>query len=110
LNGTFVENKEQGRIHFDSSVESKIIVLEYISDGLQFSNESDIKVNKFAEYALYNWANWNLLTLRNGPADYEIRRAKKDYDTAYRNAKIRLLNIKIAELNQIIKQRNTYLH
>jgi hypothetical protein len=109
LNGTFVENKKQGRIHFDSSVESKIIVLEYISDGLEYTNESDISINKLAEYALYNWANWNLLNLRNGVPDYERRRAKKDYDTSYRNTKIRMLNIKIAELNQIIKQRNTWI-
>jgi hypothetical protein len=110
LNGTFVENKKQGRIHLDSSVASKIIVLEYISDGLEYFSESDISVNKMAEYALYNWVNWNLLNNKNGVPDYEKRRAKKDYDTAYRNAKVRLMNLKIAEVSQWIKKRNTYIH
>lgn len=109
-NGTFVENKRQGRIHFDSSVASKIIVLEYISDGLEYFDEADIKINKFAEYALYNWTNWNLLNNKNGVPDYEKRRAKRDYDTAYRNAKIRLMNLKIAEVSQWVKKRNTWIH
>lgn len=109
LNGYFVENKRQGRIHFDSTMQSKIIVLEYISDGLEYLLDGDIKVNKMAEYALYNWTNWNLLNNKNGVPDYEKRRAKKDYDTAYRNAKIRLMNIKIAEVSQVLKKRNTWI-
>ncbi len=109
-NGTFIENRKQGRIHFDSSVGSKIIVLEYISDGLESLLEGDITINKFGEYALYNWTNWNLLNVKNGVADYEIRRAKKDYDTSFRNAKIRLMNIKIAEVSQLLKARNTWIH
>jgi hypothetical protein len=109
-NGYFEESKRQGRIHFDSSVQSKIIVLEYVSDGLEYLNESDIKVNKYAEYALYNWTNWNLLNNKNGVPLYEKNRAKRDFDTAYRNAKIRLMNIKIAEISQLIKKRNTWIH
>lgn len=109
LNGTFIENKRQGRIHFDSRVGSKIIVLEYISDGLEYALEGDIKINKYAEYALYNWANYNLLNNKNGVPDYEKRRAKKDYEAAFRNAKIKLLNLKPAEINQLLKARNTWI-
>jgi hypothetical protein len=110
INGSFIYNKELGVFHFPSTVANKIIVLEYISDGLESLSEADIKINKFAEYALYNWVNWNILNIKNGAADYEVRRAKRDYDTAYRNAKIRLMGLKVAEVNQWIKKRNTWIH
>jgi hypothetical protein len=109
-NGTFIESKRLGKIHFDSGVGSKIIVLEYISDGLEYSEESDIKINKYAEYALYNWTNWNLLNNKMGVPIYEKNRAKRDYDTSFRNAKIKLMNLRIAEINQIIKGRNRWIH
>jgi hypothetical protein len=108
-NGTFIESKSLGKFHFDSSVSDKIIVLEYVSDGLEHLNDDQIKVNKYAEYALYNWVNWNILNNKNGVADYERRRAKRDYDTAYRNAKIKLLGIKIAEISQMVKKINTWV-
>jgi hypothetical protein len=109
-NGTFIESKKLGKIHFDSSVGSKIIVLKYISDGLEYSDESDIKVNKYAEYALYNWTNWNILNNKMGVPLYEKTRAKKDYDTAFRNAKIKLMNLRIAEISQLLKKRSTWIH
>jgi hypothetical protein len=109
LNGYFKESTEQGRIHFDSSMESKIIVLEYISDGLALPDDK-IVVNKFAEYALYNWTNYNMLNNNNGVPLYEKTRAKRDYDTSYRNAKVRLMKLKIAEVSQQLKKRNTWIH
>jgi hypothetical protein len=109
-NGTFIENKRLGKIHFDSGVGSKIIVLEYVSDGLEYSSESDIKINKYAEYALYNWTNWNLLNNKMGTPLYEKNRAKRDYDTSFRNAKIKLMNLRVAEISQIIKGRNRWIH
>jgi hypothetical protein len=109
LNGTFIYSKELGKFHLDSTFSNKVFVLEYVSDGLNFLSDANIKVNKYAEYALYNWVYWNLLNLKNGAADYEIRRAKKDYDTAYRNAKIKLMGLRIAEVSQWIKKRNTWI-
>lgn len=108
-NGNFIVDTRKGVIHFGSSVSAKIIVLDYISDGLEYSSDSDIKVNKFAEQALYNWVNWNMLNNRVGVPMYEKSRAKKDYDTSYRNAKIRLMNLNIAEVSQMIKARNTWV-
>lgn len=102
-NGTFNIDTRVGRIHFSSDNASRIIILEYISDGLEYSNEDEIKVNKLAEMALYAWCSWNLLNNKAGIPDYEKRRAKKDYDTAYRNAKVQLMGIKLPELAQRIK-------
>lgn len=102
-NGTFNIDTRVRRIHFSSDNASRIIVLEYISDGLEYSNEDEVKVNKMAEMALYAWCSWNLLNNKVGTPDYEKRRAKKDYDTAYRNAKVQLMGIKIPEIAQRIK-------
>jgi hypothetical protein len=73
-------------------------MLEYISDGLEYSNENDIKVNKMAEMALYAWINWNITSNKLNIQEYIVRRAKKDYDTAVRNAKIKLMDLRLHEL------------
>ncbi|HEY6143735.1 MAG TPA: hypothetical protein VIV55_10025 [Flavobacterium sp.] len=109
LNGTFIVSPKEGRIHFDSRVGSKIIVLEYISDGLESLLEGDIKVSKYAEYALYAWVNWNLTIVKNAVPEYVIARTKKDYWSAFRNAKIKMMDIRIAEINQLLKKRNTWI-
>lgn len=108
-NGTFNIDTRVGRIHFSSDNASRIIILEYISDGLEYTDEDNIKVNKMAEMALYAWCSWNLLNNKEGVADYEKRRAKKDYDTAYRNAKVQLMGIKIHEIAQSLKGMNRWL-
>jgi hypothetical protein len=107
-NGNFNIDKRVGRIHFSSDNASRIIVLEYISDGLEYTDEENIKVSKLAEMALYSWCSWNLLNNKIGVPDYEKRRAKKDYDTAYRNSKIKLMGIKMHEIAQAIKKANSW--
>ena len=107
-NGYFNIDTRKGRIHFTSQNATKVIMLEYISDGLEYSEESDIKINKLAEYALMNWINWNLLNSKFGVQEYIIQRAKKNYDTAYRNAKIKLMKLRVHELIHTINGRNRW--
>ena len=97
-NGNFNIDTRKGKIHFGSDSASRVLMLEYISDGLEYSAESDIKVNKMAEMALYKWINWNLLGNKLNVQEYIVGRAKKDYDTALRNAKIKLMDLRIHEL------------
>jgi hypothetical protein len=108
-NGNFNIDKRAGRIHFSSDNEERIIMLEYISDGLEYASESDVKVHKFSEIALYAWVTWNLLTNKAGVPDYEKRGAKKDYDTAFRNLKIKMMNLRISEVAQLLKGRNRWI-
>lgn len=108
-NGNFNIDTRQGRIHFGSESATKIIILEYISDGLEYSNESDIRVNKQAEMALYFFVKWNLLINKIGVNEYDKRNAKKDFDTEYRNAKIRMMNLKVGEIAQLLKERNKWI-
>ena len=108
FNGYFNVDTRKGRMHFTSQNATKVIMLEYISDGLEYSEESDIKINKMAEYALLNWINWNLLNSRYGVQEYIIQRAKKNYDTAYRNTKIKLMRLRVHELIHTINGRNRW--
>ena len=107
-NGRFNVDTRQGKMHFGSENASRIIMLEYISDGLEYSNESDIKVNKIAEMALYKWINWNIVSSKIGVQEYIVNRAKKDFDTAYRNTKVKLMNLRPHEVMQTIRQANKW--
>jgi hypothetical protein len=107
-NGDFNIDTRKGKIQFSSDHASSIIMLEYISDGLEYSLESDIKINKLAEKALYAWIDYNLMTNKLNVQEYIVQRKKKEYDTAFRNAKIRMMNIKVAELAQKLKERNMW--
>lgn len=91
FNGTFSISEK--RIHFSSESEERIILLEYVSDGNDLV-EKDMKVHKFAEDALYAYIHYRLSVNSIRPQDYEKRRLKKEYDTLYRNARVRLLGIK----------------
>lgn len=97
-NGYFNIDTRKGKIHFTSASVSKVLMLEYISDGLEYSEENDIKVNKMAETAMYAWINWNIMSNKLYAQEYIVRRAKKDYDTAFRNAKIKLMDLRPHEL------------
>jgi len=108
-NGWFQVDKRVGRIHFSSDNLTRIIILEYISDGLEYSDEDDVKVSKMAELSLYDWCSWNLLNNKQGVPDYEKRRAKKDFDTSFRNTKIKLLGIKIHEIAQVLKGNKRWI-
>lgn len=107
-NGRFNIDTRQGKIHFGSENASRVIMLEYISDGLEYENEENIKVNKLAEMALYKWINYNILSNKIGIQEYIVQRAKKDYDTTLRNAKIKLMDLRPHEIMQTIKQANKW--
>ena len=105
-NGTF--NINDKRIHFGADSTSRIILLEYISDGLQVA-EDEIKIHKFAEVALYDYIHHNLAKamIATRVPDYEKRNLKKAYDTSSRNARLKLLKINPTELIQLWKAGKT---
>ena len=108
-NGTFNIDTRQGKIHFSSDNASRVLMLEYISDGLEYSNESDIKVSKQAEEALYNFVNYELMrNLFNVPM-YEKNAARKAWEASFRNAKIALMNIKISDVMLCLNAKRKWI-
>jgi len=106
FNSTFTINNQ--RIHFGSDSHERIILLEYVSDGLDVL-EADMKVHKFCELALYEYINRQLSQNSIRIPDYEKRNIKKAYDTAYRNARVKLLGIKGTEFIQMWKTGKTWI-
>ena len=108
-NGTFHIDTRAGKIHFSSDNAIRVIMLEYISDGLEYSNESDIKVSKMAEEALYNFVNYELVRNIYGIPMYDKKLAQKSWESSYTNAKIALMNIKISDVMLCLNAKRKHI-
>ena len=101
VNGSFYIDEIAGKIHFSSNLGNKIITLKYISDSL--GTDAEMKVHKLAEEAMYKQIALAILTVRANVPEYIINRFKKEARATKRNAKLRLSNIKIEEITQILR-------
>jgi hypothetical protein len=106
-NGWFTINEREGKMSFSSNLREKLIILEYISDGLAYDEDS--KVPKMAEEALYMHIAYSILSTRIGVNEYVVQRFKKDRRAALRNAKIRLSNTKLNEFVQIMRGKSKWI-
>jgi hypothetical protein len=107
-NGTFLIDKRTGKMNFSSNIYSKIVVIEYISDGLEGDPEF-ISVHKFAEQALYDYVKYMLLNNKYGVQEYVINRAKRDYYSSLQNAKIRMMELRKVNLHGILNNRKQWI-
>ena len=107
VNGKFTINERLGKFSFTSDLVDKVIILEYISDGLAY--DADMKVPKLAEEAIYMHIIHAVLSTRKGIPEYIINRYKREKSAAYRNAKIRLSNIKIEEIAQVMRNKSKWI-
>jgi|TARA_R110000744_G_scaffold29581_1_gene70487 hypothetical protein len=103
-NGVFYIDPRFGRIHFSSDLSGKTITLKYISDGL--GTDAEMIVHKFAEEAMYKSIAHAILSTRSNIQEYIVQRYKKEKKAAIRTAKLRLSNIKIEELTQIMRNKS----
>ena len=104
INGFFTIDENIGTFNFSSDLAGKIIVLEYISDGL--GTDDEMKVNKLAEEALYKHIAYNVLAVKRNISEYIVQRYKKERRAAIRNAKLRLSNIKLGEITQVMRNKS----
>ncbi len=103
----FTINERTGTFSFSSDLAGKLIILEYISDNLAY--DSDMKVPKMAEQAMYMHIAYSILSGRASVPEYIVNRFKKDRSSALRNAKIRLSNIKIEEIAQMFRNKSKWI-
>ena len=92
---------------FSSNLVGKLIVLEYISDGLAY--ELDTRVPKMAEDAMYAYVVHAILSTRVNQPEYIVQRLQKDKRAKLRNAKIRLSNIKLDEITQVMRGKSKWI-
>ena len=103
-NGSFYIDPNTGKIHFSSNLSGKTIVLKYISDSL--GTDAEMKVHKFAEEAMYKNIAYAILSTRADVQEYIIQRFKKEKFAETRKAKLRLSNIKLEEITQILRGKS----
>ena len=108
-NGTFNIDKKLGVIQFSSEVKYSTIVLEYISDGLESNDESEIEVHKLAEACLINYIAWQMLHTKYNVQEYIVNRFRKEYFSQLNNTKIRMADLKGEKIMQLLKGRRTWL-
>ena len=77
------------------------------SDGLAY--DADTKVPKLAEDALYAYILHSIISTRAGQQEYLVQRLKKDKSAKLRNAKIRLSNIKLDEIVQVMRGKSKWI-
>jgi hypothetical protein len=92
-NPTFNIDKKSGVINFNSDMYNQSVILEYISDGMENGNDSNISVNKLFESYIYAYIRYEILNSKLGVQEYIIARARKERGALLRNAKIRISNI-----------------
>ena len=103
-NGSFYIDCMTGKIHFSSNISGKTVILDYISDSL--GTDGEMQVHKFAEEAMYKWIAYAILSTRANTQEYIVRRFKKERFAAIRSAKLRLSNIKLEEITQVLRGKS----
>jgi hypothetical protein len=107
MNGTFTINDRENKINFSSNLVGLVITLEYISDGLAY--DLDSRIPKMAEEAAYAYILHAIISTRANQPEYLVNRLHKDKSAKLRNAKIRLSNIKLEEITQIMRGKSKWI-
>ena len=107
-NGTFFIDEDLGKFHFSSNVSGKTLVLRYISDGVSSTSSGGIDltnslVPKMAEEAIYKHILYGVLLARKDTNQGLLGQLKKERAAETRKAKLRLSNIKLEELTQVLR-------
>ncbi len=108
-NPTFKINKKSGVINFSSDMAGELVVLEYVSDGMENGVNQDISVNKLFEEFIYAYIKHVILSSKFGVQEYIINRTKKEKSALLRNAKIRLSNIHPGRLLMNLRGQNKWI-
>lgn len=107
VNGYFTINERDGKFSFSSDLVDKLIILEYISDGL--STDVNTRVPKMAEEAMYAYISHAIISTRINQPEYIVNRLKKEKRAKIRNTKIRLSNLKLNEIVQVFRGKSKWI-
>jgi len=103
-NGTYFIDDNTGKIYFSSNIAGLKVVLEYISDGL--GTDDEMKVHKFAEEAMYKCIAYAVLSTRANTPEVIVQRFRREAFAAKRTAKLRLSNVKLNEIVQVMRGKS----
>ena len=106
-NGWFNMNEREGKVSFSSNLVGALIVLEYVSDGLAY--DLDSRIPKLAEDALYAYISHAIISTRINQPEYIVQRLRQEKSAKLRNAKIRLSNVKLDEIVQVMRGKAKWI-
>ena len=78
-----------------------------MSDSL--GTDAEMIVHKFAEEAMYKWIAHAILSTKFDTPETLVQRYKRERFAAIRNAKLRLSNLKIGELTQVMRGKSKHI-
>lgn len=104
VNGVFVHDEVNGQFGFSSNLAEKILTIHYVSDGL--GTDAEMQIHKMAEEALYKHIAYAVLSSKQNVPEYIINRFRRERRAAMRNAKLRLSNIKLAEIAATMRNKS----
>ena len=104
INGSFYIDELRGKINFSSNISGKTVILDYISDSL--GTDGEMQVHKFAEEAMYRYIFYNIVSGKANVPPNIVNRAKREKFASTRQAKLRLSNIKLEEITQILRGKS----
>ena len=107
INGSFTINERENKFSFSSDLVGSLIILEYVSDGLAY--DLDTRIPKMAEEAMYLHILYSILSTRSGVQEYIVQRFKRERSAMLRNTKIRLSNIKLEEITQVMRGKSKWI-
>ena len=107
INGWFTINDRTNTFAFSSDLSDRLIILDYISDGL--AADGDTRVPKMAEEAMYAYLSHAIISTRANQPEYVVNRLSREKTAKLRNAKIRLSNIKLDEFTQIMRGKSKWI-
>jgi len=107
VNGWFTINERQNTFSFSNDLVDRLIILEYISDGL--AADLDTKIPKMAEEAMYAYMSHAIISTRANQPEYVVNRLSREKTAKLRNAKIRLSNIKLEEITQVMRGKSKWI-
>lgn len=109
VNPTFRIDKKSGVINFDSRMQGEQCVIEYISDGMENGEESQIMVNKLFEAYVYAYIEKEVLDSKLNVQEYVVNRKRKKAKALLNNAKIRLSRMHPGRLLMPMRGQNNWI-
>tara|TARA_R100000935_G_scaffold37118_2_gene58172 strand:- start:18587 stop:19810 length:1224 start_codon:yes stop_codon:yes gene_type:complete len=106
-NGYFSVNQRLGSFSFSSNLSQKVIMINYISDGLAV--DLDSLVPKMIEEAMYAKILSSIAYLSRNVDGNSKALFKRDAYAKTRNAKIRLSNLKLDEIVQVFRGQSKWI-
>lgn len=106
-NGMFIIDEANGKINFSSSLVNAVVTIKYISDGL--GTDDEMRVHKFAEEAIYKHVAYSVLSSMSNVPEYIVNRFKRERRGAMRHAKLRLYDLKTAEMTNVMRGKSKHI-